>query len=1330
MMSNVVVRPEQSFWHRTLTLDTFKNFLSGLGVPDRDKAVHQLFTLDPVNLEQLEAAYRGNWLSRKIVDIPAFDSCREWRDWKAEQDQIEKIEKAERSFNLQFKLMQGVARARLYGGAALIMGVKRQNWEDELDLDKVGKGDLAFVHVVGRWQLQSGPLIRDITSPWYGEPEYYLRATVPIVTNPKLQGEDQGVKPSDGLMIHPSRVVRLVGAEYPDPERAPDTWGDSSLQVVIDEVKNAGLVGGSIAALTAKANVDVIKLPGLTQLLATDKGTRNLIERFANANAAKSVVNALLIDTQDDWQQLQVSFSGLPQVLQMYLAVAAGAADIPATRLLGKAPEGMNSTGDSDLRNYYDRLSSDQAMRLTPLISRLDEVLLRNVFGERDEKISYEWAPLWQMDDIQKANVELAKSQAHQIDVQAGLISPDALRQGRENQLIEDGVYPGLEAALQEAEKAGEKDVPEEAIPPHPAIREKVMGREIQQERFEQTQANQQQMHQERLAVMKKLPPPGTPAKKIPDFGSKPKPGVARDADSVSVVRPLAYIVEDWDPDPEPPPPREPDDDPDDGGGDNGGGAPSGGVLDYNPHHEPGGSSVGGRFASISAGGSGPEEAMASKVIARGYSKNAIFKGDTIYTSNVNDAVRALYENKKVVLSQPRQVSTLINRLSKVSARMIELGGKAPHFDLCNVSVQGTNLFCAESMGIPRIEMPQMDGVQTKAFRQSLKAIGYKIEKTNERVDHLRATQRELDATKVAGVAAKMQADPGKKQKRLVISKDNYILDGHHHWAAKVGLDAINNKLGDERMKVARVNIGIIDLLNKAKAFTGGKGAKAFGEDWNPDQPRIPGGPGGGQWTSGGGGLSIEHDRPDAGGSYGLVPGDVAKFKQLKSKWAAVNNELLAHVDNPDGAESRAKLDQLEAIVKEMQGLHADPGTPAGIGFPGGPRDVTIVGAGPGGLAAGINGAAEGLDTLVVEGDVIAGGQAKMSSRIENFPGFPIGVTGEHLTQNMFEQAQRLGAEATLGTRVTAMTYDPSTGIKHLTLSNGEQIDSRTVILAGGMVFRRMEFPGSEGPGVIVGDGKALANAGAGGKVCVIGGSNGAAQAALGCAQHCDHVYVLARSPIADSMSPYQVDALRANPKITVIESDSIAKLLRDDHGNPKVLETAKGQSLPINAVGEFLGSVPDTKWISDMPLAKGGRINTNANFETSLPGVYAIGDMREGAIGRIGVAVGEGQFALREANAYLDKQRKQIAATTDSVPASTLGLITRLFALDRENPWFGQTIEDVPPLTPPKSIKRDWIPLIDINDIKDWSPDQPREPAGHRVADNGPKAVAVEHRA
>ena len=895
-----------------------------------------------------------------------------------------------------------------------------------------------------------------------------------------------------------------------------------------------------------------------------------------------------------------------------------------------------------------------------------------------------------------------------------------------------------------------------------------------------------------------------------------------------------------------------------------------------------------------------------------GYSKEArVDSKGVIHTSNVEDAARALFEKRKVSLTQTRQVATLIHRLGEVSQRMVKLGRKAPIFNLCDVTVKNTNLFCVESKGIPRVKMPQLTDTQTQDFHEHLSELGYSVINTSDLASHLRATQDELNGAKVAKAAELIKTSDSYANRRIIVSRDNYVLDGHHFWAGKLALDADDGVLtNDTKIRITRIDIDIIKLLEEAETFTGGLGKKGVGQDavklgdlFDPNQPRVPKGSGeiSGRWTSVGGGggyefispnvgqiklpeaieglkgdrqrnlraaarevnkgLKLDADTNDAVGAwadgaensllstvredtwdklrvaaamkahladqkqalvfkqdddgtsllyqfqvsgrdfealhrnlladglafhtivphingadvyvadidgsahdavakaaerydakvtyqfgkaefigttkedgsdrdqrddarrayeeiikqspvpgsqkvwtriynhwgtslglnYGLVPDDVVKFKELKSKWAKVNNALLAHVDEPDGPESLAKIDELESIVKEMHSLRADPGTSGGIGLPGGPRDVTIIGAGPGGLAASINGAAEGLDTLVIEANTVAGGQAKFSSRIENFPGFPIGVTGEHLTQNMYEQAQRLGAETKLGVRVIGMTYDPSTGLKHIELSNGEHIDSRTVIMAGGLEFRRMSFPGSEGPGVIVGDGKALAKEGAGGNVCVIGGSNGAAQAALGCALRCDHVYLLARSPITDSMSDYQVEALHNNSKVTVIESDSIAKLWRDDQGKPQQIETANGKKITVKALGLFVGSVPDTKWVpSDITLAKGGRVHTNQDLETQLPGVYAVGDMRDGAVGRVGVAVGEGQLALRQANMFLEKQRAQVQA--DAKPHHTEDFISRLFALDRDNPWFGQTVEDVEPLKK-KRLNKDFNP-------------------------------------
>jgi phage-related protein (TIGR01555 family) len=438
--------------------DSFRSLLTGLGIPGRDKSISLSPYRDNISydMRELESLYRSNWLANKIVSIPAFDTTRSWRSWDAEQDQVQKLEKAEKEFGLQRKLMDAMIKSRLYGGSAMIMGIKGSRFNEELKIDQVGKGDLAFVHVVEKWMIQAGPRVRDITSPWFGEPSYYMRSNTPIIQAPgnvtPIKSSSLGYEPGETIFIHPSRVVRLVGQEYPDMEMAPDAWGDSVLSTIYEAIRDAGLVTQSLANMISDCKVDVYKIPGLTSTLSTQAGTDKMINYLANANVAKSVINSLVIDKEIDWERIQTKFEGLPEVLQAYLLICSAAADIPSTRMLSREPSGQNATGESDIRNYYDRLSSEQNVILTPVLSRLDEVLIRHALGDRPDSVTYEWNPLWQMTAAEKADIAFKKAQAYQIDVNTALIPAEALVIGRQNQLIEDGVYPGLETAIDDLE--------------------------------------------------------------------------------------------------------------------------------------------------------------------------------------------------------------------------------------------------------------------------------------------------------------------------------------------------------------------------------------------------------------------------------------------------------------------------------------------------------------------------------------------------------------------------------------------------------------------------------------------------------------------------------------------------------------------------------------------------------------------------------------------------------------------------------------------------------------------------------------------------------------
>jgi phage-related protein (TIGR01555 family) len=429
-------------------LDTLVNFLSSIGVPGRDKATGSVWTFTPMQKGQIDNAYRSDWMARKLIDIPAKDATRQWRSWHTELADIEKLEREEKRLDIPGKLRKALIMSRLYGGSVLILGVERGKMSEELDLDKVRKGDLKFVHACSRYAVGQGPWITDAMSPYYGMPEYFTRTQI---NSPTSVSRTNGTNTISGqeFQIHPSRVVMLRGMNLPDQESSGEWWGDSVLQSVNDAITNAATVSQAGATLVNETKIDVIKIPQLSLHMTNQDYKNRLSERFSYANTAKSVINTLLIDKEEEWQRIEAQLGGLPDVLKLYLLIACGAADVPATRFLGQSPQGLNSTGESDIRNYYDRIHSEQETDLTPAIQPLDEVLIRSALGSRDPSIYYEWNKLWQMDDLQHADIAVRKAQVFQIDVSMGLMDPEALRIGRQNQLVEDGIYPGLELALE-----------------------------------------------------------------------------------------------------------------------------------------------------------------------------------------------------------------------------------------------------------------------------------------------------------------------------------------------------------------------------------------------------------------------------------------------------------------------------------------------------------------------------------------------------------------------------------------------------------------------------------------------------------------------------------------------------------------------------------------------------------------------------------------------------------------------------------------------------------------------------------------------------------------
>jgi thioredoxin reductase (NADPH) len=317
--------------------------------------------------------------------------------------------------------------------------------------------------------------------------------------------------------------------------------------------------------------------------------------------------------------------------------------------------------------------------------------------------------------------------------------------------------------------------------------------------------------------------------------------------------------------------------------------------------------------------------------------------------------------------------------------------------------------------------------------------------------------------------------------------------------------------------------------------------------------------------------------------------------------------------------------------------------------------DLAIVGAGPAGLAAAVYGASEGLRTVVLEPDAI-GGQAGTSSMIRNYLGFPRGISGGELAHRAWEQAVLFGAQFVFMHNVVALS--PRGDDRVMALADGSQAAARAVIIATGVSYRRLGIPALDrliGAGVFYGAPGVEAPAMAGQQVCVVGGANSAGQAALHLAKFATRVTLLVRGEsLGASMSDYLITALNATPNIEFRPSTRVA----DGHGPTRLealiledVRTGQLEQVPSAAVFVLIGAEPRTQWLRDLVKVNDrGFILTDREvpqsawplprpplpFETSLPGVFAAGDVRYGSVKRVAGAAGEGSVAVGSVHEYL----------------------------------------------------------------------------------------------
>lgn len=324
--------------------------------------------------------------------------------------------------------------------------------------------------------------------------------------------------------------------------------------------------------------------------------------------------------------------------------------------------------------------------------------------------------------------------------------------------------------------------------------------------------------------------------------------------------------------------------------------------------------------------------------------------------------------------------------------------------------------------------------------------------------------------------------------------------------------------------------------------------------------------------------------------------------------------------------------------------------------------DLAIVGGGPAGLAAAVYGASEGLHTVIVEREA-PGGQAGMSSRIENYLGFPSGLSGGDLARRAVVQARRFGVEILAPQEaVGARTEGPYRIIK---LADGNEISCHALMIASGVQWRRLEAPGIDrlqGAGVYYGGGATEALSCKGEMVYVVGGANSAGQAAMNFAKYAERVVILVRGEsLSSTMSQYLIDQIKETPNIQLWTHASVAEVHGETHLEEiSVLcsDTNKMERVPASAMFIFIGALPRTDWLAGTierdergflltgpDLMQGGQRPKGWALdrdpfllETNIPGIFAVGDVRHGSVKRVASGVGEGSVAVQFIHQYLSK--------------------------------------------------------------------------------------------
>lgn len=433
----------------TLSADGYNNFAAKLGMQANNLAAKGTYTYGKTLSRQralLEIIYRTSWVAGQVVDTIAEDMTKEGINMFSEMapDDIQSMQSALTELNIFGAICENIKWSRLYGGSIAVILIEGADYSRPLNIERIGKDQFKGIVVFDRWQIE--PSLSDLITeigPDMGLPKYYT--ILPSMET--LSGEK----------IHYSRVIRMDGIKMPYYQRRIDNfWGMSIIERLYDRLIafDSGTAGA--AQMLYKAYLRVVQVDGLRAALAVGgKQEQAVIKQFQYIQMLQSQEGITLLDSKDQFSTHQYTFSGVSDVLIQLGQQISGATNIPLVRLFGQSPAGF-STGDTDLRNYYDHIGKLQENVLRMPVRKILEILSRSLLGKNlPEDFEFEFSSLWEMSEVEKSQIASSDSSTISNYFQSGIITKrialkELLQQSRTTGRFTNISNEDIENALEE----------------------------------------------------------------------------------------------------------------------------------------------------------------------------------------------------------------------------------------------------------------------------------------------------------------------------------------------------------------------------------------------------------------------------------------------------------------------------------------------------------------------------------------------------------------------------------------------------------------------------------------------------------------------------------------------------------------------------------------------------------------------------------------------------------------------------------------------------------------------------------------------------------------